>query len=96
MNEKPTTVKPLSLDDLLAANKQRFDELFARTAGPVKGVQAQVHPPSQADLASASLEMAGADSNVTNLLNDRFGDTWSSEVWWSTALSGIVCACWAN
>ncbi|MEX0346811.1 MAG: hydantoinase B/oxoprolinase family protein [Rhizobiaceae bacterium] len=33
MNEKTTTNRPVSLDDLLAANKRRFDELFSRATG---------------------------------------------------------------
>lgn len=39
MNEKPTTNRPVSLDDLLAANKKRFDELFSRTTGQSAGAQ---------------------------------------------------------
>ncbi|MGI9367999.1 MAG: hypothetical protein ACR2O2_04095, partial [Ruegeria sp.] len=79
MNDNRTRQKPISLDDLLAANKRRFDELFSSTAGPIAKVRPQVNPPQEKDLASASLE-AIADGSVTRLLNERFGDSWSSEV----------------
>ncbi len=80
MNEKRTTNRPVSLDNLLAANKRRFDELFSKTTGSTIGVRAQVLPPSEADLVSASLDTSGTNGGVSQLLNERFGDAWSSEV----------------
>ena len=71
----------VSFADLLKANKQQFDRIFSAQTEEL-GVRGVSHrPPTDADLASASLaSAAGADSDVYAILNERFGSSWSSEV----------------
>jgi N-methylhydantoinase B len=81
MQDNAPTPRPGSLDELLAANKKRFDELFDRSLGASRLVRADVHPPSRADLASASMESTGsADTTVAEKLNALFGNGWSNEI----------------
>ena len=80
MTEKLTRNRPVSLDDLLAANKRRFDELFRKTTGPIKSATAEAAPPSESDLSLKRPETISGNDDVTTVLNERFGDTWSSEV----------------
>ncbi|HEY1748342.1 MAG TPA: hydantoinase B/oxoprolinase family protein [Xanthobacteraceae bacterium] len=71
----------VSFDDLLKANKQQFDRIFSAQTEEL-GVRGVSHrPPTDADLASASLAAAaGTSSDVYAMLNERFGSGWSSEV----------------
>ena len=72
----------VSLDDLLKTNKDQFDKIFASQMGDVGLVDSTHRPPTRADLESASLQ-AQADSHAgdaTELLNERFGSGWSSEI----------------
>ncbi len=82
MSENATFTKPVSLDALLTANKDQFDQLFARQMGEAGVVAATAKPPTREDLASASVEAAAAQprGNVTAELNKRFSLDWSSEV----------------
>ena len=73
------SAKSISLDDLLKSSKQQFDNIFAAQMTETGLVDVSHRPPTQADLASASLQAATA-SDATAMLNQRFGDRWSSEV----------------
>jgi N-methylhydantoinase B len=72
----------VSFDDLLKANKQQFDKIFSAQTRELGLLDSSHRPPTEADLASASLtsEAAVQPANVYALLNDRFGSAWSSEV----------------
>jgi N-methylhydantoinase B len=72
----------VSFDDLLKANKQQFDKVFSAQTKELGLLGSSHRPPTNADLASASLasEAAEQPSDVYALLNDRFGSQWSSEV----------------
>jgi len=72
----------VSFDDLLKANKEQFDKVFSVQTKELGLLGSSHRPPTNADLASASLasEAAGQPSEVYALLNDRFGSQWSSEV----------------
>ncbi len=82
MTELNPPGKSISLDDLLKANKSQFDSLFAEQMKDNGLVAASPEPTTEADLASASLEAAGAEeaTEVTAFLTDRFGAGWSSDV----------------
>ena len=74
--------KSVSLDDLLKANKEQFDKIFASQMGDVSLVNTTHRPPTHEDLESASLR-AHADASfgdVSGMLDARFGSAWSSEV----------------
>ena len=58
MTDLNPPAKSVSLDDLLQANKSRFDTLFSRQMGENGLVAAEVMPATEEDLASASLEAA--------------------------------------
>ncbi len=58
MNEKPTTNRPVSLDELLAANKQRFDELFSKTARENSGAPFRSHSGRETVVSPPSMEEA--------------------------------------
>ncbi len=84
-----TTRKPLSLDDLLAANKDQFDQLFSRQMTqkppPVVPVREAVPEPAAVTEPSepAPAEPDEADHGVGNVnahLNRLFSIDWSSEV----------------
>jgi N-methylhydantoinase B len=72
----------VSFDDLLKANKQQFDKVFSAQTEELGLLGSNHRPPTNADLASASLalEAAGRPSDLYAVLNDRFGSAWSSEV----------------
>ena len=72
----------VSFDDLLKANKQQFDQIFAVQTRELGLVGTSRRPPTAADLESASLssEAAARPSALYTMLNDRFGSRWSSEV----------------
>jgi N-methylhydantoinase B len=71
----------VSLSDLVQANKDQFDRLFAGQRQDSGLVKASHRPVTEADLASASLQhQNGNGEDVSALLNDRFGDKWSSEI----------------
>lgn len=72
--------KSVSLDDLLKANKEQFDKIFASQMDEVGLVQAPHRPPTHEDLESASLKAETAAGDTTDMLNQRFGASWSSEV----------------
>ena len=55
MSENATFTKPVSLDALLTANKDQFDQLFARQMGEAGVVAATAKPPTREDLASRPL-----------------------------------------
>jgi len=74
--------KPVSLDDLLAANKAQFDQLFSNQFGLDSRSEARIDTAS-----SSSGQVAGAPSastptsrSATETLADRYGSAWSSEV----------------
>jgi N-methylhydantoinase B len=67
----------VSIDDLLKANKEQFDRIFADQMNQAGLVGATLRPPTREDLASASLRDGG---DVTALLNAKFGNDWSFEV----------------
>ncbi len=92
MTEPTPSAKPLSLDDLLKANKAQFDKIFSTQMSEL-GLAGMTHrPATREDLASASLEAAAraAGGDVTTLLNARFGANWSSEVVEHKAERGAV------
>jgi N-methylhydantoinase B len=71
----------VSFDDLLKANKQQFDRIFSAQTEELGVLGVNHRPPTDADLASASLASAAeARSDVYAVLNTRFGSGWSSEV----------------
>src|SRR5215472_10462079 len=72
----------VSFDDLLKANKQQFDRIFATQTEELGLLGASLRPPTSADLASASLAAEGIAKPVDlyAMLNERFGSRWSSEV----------------
>ena len=72
--------KSVSLDDLLKANKEQFDKIFASQMDEVGVVQAPHRPPTREDLESASLKAETPAGDSTDMLNQRFGASWSSEV----------------
>ena len=81
-----TDLNPLStsvrFDDLLKANKEQFDKIFATQTSQL-GLRGTTHrPPTAADLASASLanEARREEGDLYAMLNARFGSRWSSEV----------------
>ena len=51
---RPTT--PVSLDDLLKANKAQFEKIFATQMQEIGLVGASHRPPTEEDLVSASLQ----------------------------------------
>ncbi len=69
-------------DDLLKANKQQFDRIFSDQIKELGLLDSSHRPPTEADLASASLasEVATRPANIYAVLNQRFGSQWSSEV----------------
>ncbi|HYM04261.1 MAG TPA: hydantoinase B/oxoprolinase family protein [Stellaceae bacterium] len=81
-----TNMSPLSstvtFDDLLKANKQQFDHIFAAQTKELGLVGASHRPPTSADLVSASLSSEAAEhpGDLYAMLNERFGSRWSSEV----------------
>jgi N-methylhydantoinase B len=71
----------VSFDDLLKANKQQFDKIFSAQTAELGLLGVSHRPPTAADLSSASLSSeAAAQADVYELLNERFGSVWSSEV----------------
>src|SRR3984885_5171753 len=71
----------VSFDDLLKANKQQFDRIFSAQTEELGVIGVNHRPPTDADLASASLASAAeTHSDVYATLNTRFGSGWSSEV----------------
>ena len=74
--------KSVSLDDLLKANKDQFDQLFATQVNEVGLVDVSHRPATEADLMSPSLRGRhdGNGDDVTGFLDSRFGPGWSSEV----------------
>ena len=71
----------VSFDDLLKANKQQFDRIFSAQTEELGVLGVSHRPPTDADLASASLASAAETSaDVYAMLNTRFGSGWSSEV----------------
>src|SRR3984885_2068293 len=71
----------VSFDDLLKANKQQFDRIFSAQTEELGVLGVNHRPPTDADLASASLASAAeTHSDVYAMLNTRFGSGWSSEV----------------
>ena len=74
--------KSVSLDDLLKANKDQFDQLFATQVNEVGLVDVSHRPATEDDLMSPSLRARhdGNGDDVTGFLNSRFGPGWSSEV----------------
>lgn len=79
----------VSIDDLLKANKEQFDRIFADQMSQAGLVGATHRPPTREDLASASLR-GGDGGDVTALLNAKFGNDWSSEVVEHKAERGMV------
>ncbi len=74
--------KSVSLDDLLRANKDQFDQLFATQVREVGLVDVSHRPATEEDLMSPSMRAwhDGDGEDVTAFLNTRFGSDWSSEV----------------
>ena len=74
--------KSVSLDDLLKANKEQFDQLFATQVQEVGLVDVSHRPATEEDLMSASMRAwhDGNGDDATALLNKMFGTGWSSEV----------------
>jgi len=74
--------KSVSLDDLLKANKDQFDQLFATQVNEVGLVGVSHRPATEEDLMSPGLRTPhdGSGDDVTGILNSRFGPGWSSEV----------------
>ena len=72
----------VSFDDLLKANKQQFDKIFSDQIQELGLLGSSHRPPTNADLASASMasEAAARPSDIYAILNERFGSEWSSEV----------------
>jgi N-methylhydantoinase B len=71
----------VSFDDLLKANKQQFDRIFSAQTEELGLIGVSHRPPTDADLASASLASAAeVSSDVYATLNTRFGSGWSSEI----------------
>jgi len=58
MSDKRASPKPVSLDDLLAASKQQFDQLLLKNIGSKSFIKTDSRPPSGATQAPAAL---GAD-----------------------------------
>jgi N-methylhydantoinase B len=81
-----TDFSPLSssvrFDDLLKANKEQFDRIFAAQTSDLGLLATSRRPPTGEDLASASLasEATGEEADLYAMLNERFGSRWSSEV----------------
>jgi N-methylhydantoinase B len=65
----------VSLDDLLRANKQQFDRIFAAQMQE-RGRAA----PAQQSLSQAAADPSGAADAIYDVLNRRFGSRWTSEV----------------
>ncbi len=82
--------KSVSLDDLLKANKDQFDKIFARQMDEVGLVEAPHRPATQEDLESASLKAHTPADDVNEMLTERFGVGWSSEVVEHKVGSGVV------
>ena len=63
--------KSVSLDDLLKANRDQFDKIFATQMREIGLVGARHRPPTQEDLASASLQIRreAEVGDVTTQLN---------------------------
>ena len=74
--------KSVSLDDLLRANKDQFDQLFATQVREVGLVDVSHRPATEEDLMSPSMRAwhDGDGEDVTAFLNTRFGSDWSSDV----------------
>ena len=82
--------KSVSLDDLLKANKEQFDKIFSSQMGDVGLVEAPHRPATQEDLESASLRAHRGAGDVTEMLDQRFGSGWSSEVVEHKVERGVV------
>ncbi len=81
MSEPEPPPKLLSLDDLLKASKAQFDAIAAVQSKELGVVGVEHRPATKEDLASASLQLeTGAVSDAVALLNQQFGDAWSSEI----------------
>ncbi len=80
MNDKRASPKQVSLDDLLAASKQQFDQLLLKNIGSISFIKTDSRPPSGAASSSAVPEAAGAPAGeqvVDDALPasaDPFGD----------------------
>ncbi len=72
-----TTSKPVSLDDLLAANKAQFDSLFETQLGRSRGFETpQPSPATERRPAT----VAAPPVSAADILGARFGADWSSEI----------------
>jgi len=86
--------RPGSLDDLLKANKEQFDRVFAGQSRDW-GVTRTTHRPATAeDLASASVaaQDAAASGDLETELNALFGSEWTSELVEKKATNGTMTA----
>ena len=70
----------MSLDDLLKANKEQFDKVFANQMDKSGLLAVDHRPATTADLQSASLASGEDPGDVTARLNARYGGAWSSEI----------------
>jgi hypothetical protein len=70
----------VSLDDLLKANRQQFDRIFA--AQMQNPGRAHAPPPAETApmLLDREVELKAPDGDVYQMLNRRFGSRWASEV----------------
>ena len=84
MNDQNPERGRISLDDLLKANKEQFDKVFANQMQQSGLLSVDHRPATGADLQSASLaaSLTGSEDpgDVTARLNARYGSGWSSEI----------------
>ncbi len=74
--------KSLSLDELVRANKDQFDRIFSdqmqqpNLQGGLEEPRSEISQPSGTQPAVVS----ASDSNIVNILNQKFGDDWSHDL----------------
>jgi len=74
--------KSLSLDELVRANKDQFDRIFNDQMQQANLQGSLEAPRSEIDLAKRTQPpvVPASDSNIINILNQRFGDDWSHDL----------------
>ena len=90
MNDQNPERGRISLDDLLKANKEQFDKIFANQMQETGLRSIDRRPATSADLQSASLDHGADAGDITARLNARYGDRWSSEIVEHSADRGSV------
>ena len=80
MSEFDPSRTATSLDDLLKSSRDQFEAVVAGQKTEIGLVSASRAPVTGEDLASASMASERPVGDVTETLNARFGDSWSSEI----------------